>query len=112
MITATGAMNRNTVTFGIRAKLRLTGLLTATGIGTGLALGAGPGLTIRPGVSRPTTMAGGIISESAGSRWALANRFTLGTAAVAVTSETSIPAILSYATRTCSTTPMFATSIT
>ncbi len=35
-----------------------------------------------------------------------------GPASVADTSETSIPAILSYVTRTCSTTPMFATSIT
>src|SRR6266436_2637576 len=141
--TATGVMSRSMATFGIRAKLRLPGLLTATAIGTGSALGAGPGLTIRPGVSRPTTTAAGIISEaggagalgrimavgftgrplsafsaaglvpeSAGSRLAFANRFTRGTTAVADTSETSIPAILSYVTRTCSTTPMFATSIT
>src|SRR5260370_5487300 len=123
-ITATGVMSRSMATFGIQAKSRLTGLLTATAIGTGSAPGAGPGLIIRPGALLRTTTAAGTISraggagalvrimalrftdlplsassaaglgsESAGSRWALANRFTLGTTALAEKYETSIRAI-------------------
>src|SRR5438552_9329104 len=67
---ANGAMSRNTATFGIRAKLPLAGLLTATVIGTGSARGAGPGLTIHRGASRRTTMAAGTISvaDGAGAR--------------------------------------------
>src|SRR5437879_10993320 len=52
MTTATGAMSRNTATFGIRAKLLLAGPLTAMAIGTGSARGAGRGLIIHHGASR------------------------------------------------------------
>src|SRR5258708_32407989 len=66
MTTVTGAMNRNTATFGIPAKLRPVGLPTAMAIGTGSAPGAGPGLTIRLGGSRLTITAAGIISRAVG----------------------------------------------
>src|SRR5882762_823170 len=66
MITATGAMNRNTATFGIPVKSNPTGLPTAPAIGTGSARGAGPGLTIRPGALLRSTMAAGTISRGAG----------------------------------------------
>src|SRR6266576_1551558 len=66
MTTATGAMSRNTATFGIRAKLLLAGPLTAMAIGTGSARGAGRGLIIHHGASRRTTMGAGTISEAGG----------------------------------------------
>src|SRR5260370_31036381 len=64
--TVLGEMNRNTATFGIRAKLGLTGLPTATATGIGSAPGAGPGLITRRGALLLTTMAAGTISRAAG----------------------------------------------
>src|SRR5260370_30003137 len=64
--TVLGEMNPNTATFGIRAKLGLTGLPTATAIGIGSAPGAGPGLITRRGALLLTTMAAGTISQAAG----------------------------------------------
>src|ERR1700682_3800087 len=66
MITVTGAMNRNTATFGIPVKSSPTGLPTAPAIGTGSARGAGPGVTICPGALLRSTMAAGTISQAAG----------------------------------------------
>src|SRR5713101_7302232 len=66
MITVTGAMNLNTVTSGIRAKLGPAGLLTAMATGTGSTRGAGLGSTIRLGALLPSIMAAGVISRAGG----------------------------------------------